>query len=191
MDRLAATLALGAMTPRNTAMLNKFLFGLAFGLGFSLSLVIVLSLWLNYDSSPSYMSQSTGPVSSGSITVPYEDKYPFIENFSDLPIEEKIAHSTAIVVTNIKKNDEGIYEQKITEILKKQDDVELYYQVGDVYDDHSDYNEYEDKGRFVPKGFIVFMGGSPASMRYSVSHSGDRISSLGGLSMEMLRDKCD
>lgn len=171
-------------------MLNKFLFGLVFGLGFSLSLAVVLSVWLNYVSSPSYMSQSIGHVSSGSVTVPYEDKHPFIENFSDLPIEDKISHSTAIVVTNIMKNDEGTYEQKITEILKKQDDVELYYQIGDVYDDHSDYNEYESKGMFVPKGFIIFMGGSPASMRYSVSYSGDRISSLGGLSMEMLREKC-
>ncbi len=178
-------------------MLNKFVSGLIWGFGFSLSFIVVCTIWLNYliplstTSDVSDMSESMTATLPNSVTIPFDDKYPFIENFSDLPLEDKISNSTAIVVTNISKNESGAYEQRITEILKKKDDVELYYKVGDLYEDHSDYNRYETEDMFIPKGFIVFMGGSTASMMYSVSYSGDRIGSLGGISMELLRQKCD
>jgi len=172
-------------------MLNKLVSGMVWGFGFSLSLAVVFTIWLNYLIPFSTTTEPMTTTLPKSVTIPFDDEHPFIENFSDLPLDDKISNSTAIVVTNISKIESGAYEQRITEILKKKDDVEFYYQVGDLYDDHSDYNRYETEGMFIPKGFIVFMGGSPARMMYSVSYSGDRIGSLGGISMELLRQKCD
>ena len=167
-------------------MLNKFVSGLVTGLGFSISLIIVLSIWINH------MAHTSVPmtVQDASPTAPTTENPSHFEDFSALSLDEKIAKSTAIFVTTIQKNQAGLYEPRVTEILKKQDDTELYYQVGDTYDDGHDYNRHEREGNPIPKGFIVFMSGNPASMRYAVSHSGDRINTLGGISIELLRKKC-
>ncbi len=172
-------------------MLNKFLSGLVIGLGFSVSFLIVVSLYFIFIL-PIYFSTQEIPITSGSKTLPIENDFPYIENFHELPLDDKIANSTAIIVTKIEKNQDGIYESKVAEVLKQQEGVELYYSPGDIYDDYSDYNSYGDKNRQVPQGFIVFMGGNPAQMRYSTSYSGgERISSLGDIPMALLREKCE
>ncbi len=171
-------------------MINKLISGFVAGLGFSIAVILVVTVWLNYTNNISYSSVPMTIKDTNSASVPFDDKYPFIENFSDLPLDEKIDKATAIIVTNIEKNASGIYQTKVTEILKKNPDVEMYYNVGEIYEDYSDYNKYETEGMFVPKGFIVFMGGNPASMMYSTSFSGGRVGSLGGISLELLREKC-
>lgn len=172
-------------------MLNKFLSGLVLGLGFSVSLVVVVSLYFTFIL-PNSFSTEEMPITSNSIAMPLGSDFPYIKNFHELPLDEKIANSTAIIVTEISKNEDGIYESKVTEILKQQEGVELYYSLGDIYNHHSDYNSYEEQDRQVPHGFIVFMGGNPAQMRFSTSYSGgERISSLGDIPMALLREKCD
>jgi len=171
-------------------VLGKFFSGLAMGLGFSLSLIIVLTIWINYILPFSHTPEPMTIRYSNSETIPHDDKYTHIENFSDMPLEDKIFNSTAIIVTSIDKDNSGKYQSTVTEILKKEDDIDLHYKVGDIYEDYSNYNQYEAEGRFIPKGFIIFMGGDPASMMYSVSYSGERIGSLGGISIELLREKC-
>lgn len=167
-------------------MIKRFFNGMVFGTGFVFSALVILTLWSNY-SFQSYTEMSYGP---DIISVePKVSKYPIINNFSDLSLDQKIEMATAILVTSIEKDESGEYRSTVAEILKKNDDVELYYNVGDVYDDHTDYSRYEDAS-FIPKGFIVFMTQNPATMTYSTSFSGARISGLGDITMERLRGKC-
>ncbi len=171
-------------------MLSKFVSGLVVGLGFSVSVVVVVSLWF-FLIVPNFMRSQQITETGTSTSVPIENVYPYIDNFHELPVEKKIEKSTAIIVTRISKNEDGVYKAIVSEVLKKQDGVELYYRPGDIYDDHSDYNEYEKDNRNIPEGFIVFMGGNPAQMRYSTSYSGgNRISSLGDIPMILFREKC-
>lgn len=169
-------------------MLNRIVSGMLFGFGFSVSLVLVLSIWMKYVLPVSFESISPEIISSK--TLPVSDEYPLIRNFSELPLDEKIANSTAISATQIAKDSEGMYRTTVIEVLKKAEGVDLYYNVGDTFDDYSDYNKYEAEGRSVPQGFIVFMGGNPAQMRFSTSYSGERVGGLGGITMDLLREKC-
>lgn len=169
-------------------MLNKFLTGLVAGLGFSIALVVVITIWITFVLPTSFQSDSSH-ISQSTTSIKVENKYPLIENFDELSLDQKISNSTAIIVTKIAKDEAGRYKSVVSEVLKKQDDVELYYKVGDEYDD-SDYNQYEAHGDSIPKGFIVFMRANPARMQFSTSYSGDRVGSLGGISMELLREKC-
>jgi len=172
-------------------VLNKFISGLVLGLGFSVSFTVVVSLWF-FLIMPNLISSQPMAIKSTSTTLPVDNEYPYIENFHKLPVEDKIANSTAIIVTKISKNEGGIYQTIVSEILKKQDDIELYYKQGDIFEDHSDYNDYEKNNRHIPEGFIVFMRGTPAQMKYSTSYSGgERISSLGDIPMALFREKCD
>lgn len=171
-------------------MFNKFVSGLVVGLGFSIALVTVITAWVVLviphvvESGPMTVYQSSTTTST--------DKNSFhIEKFGELPLDEMIANATVILRTEIRKNEQGRYQSVIKEILKQQDGVDFYYKVGDVYNDHSDYNNYEERRITIPNGFIVFMTGSPATMRYSVSYSeNERISGLGDLPLVLLREKC-
>lgn len=172
-------------------MLKKFISGIVFGLGFSISVAVALTVWFNFALPKSFQTEPVVVSSSSSNTIKVKNEFEYINNFSDLPLDQKIEKSTAILVTNIIKDDTGLYKVVVSEILKKKDGVELFYKVGDEYDDYSDYNQYENEGRHIPKGFIVFMTDNPASMRFSTSHSGNRVGSLGGISMALLREKCN
>lgn len=171
-------------------MLKRFFHGVIQGLGFSISVVFVFSVW-GYFVANEFISSEPMTIRQSSTTIPIDNNFPFIENFDELPIEEKINLSTAILVTTIEKNKDGKYQATVVEVLKKEEGVELYYDVGDIYEDRADYDEYEAKKRSVPKGFIVFMGGNPATMRYAVSYSGDRVGGLGNISLALLRKKCE
>ena len=172
-------------------MFNKFISGLVVGFGFSIAVIISLVIAANYLLPFSFMSEPINSTSLSSQSISFKDKFTFIENFDELPLDEQIANSTAIIVTKIEKDTSGKYQSMVTEILKKQEDVEMYYQVGDTYDQHSDFSEYESRNITVPNGFIVFMYGNPARTRYSVSYSeGKRITGLGDIPMALLREKC-
>lgn len=172
-------------------MLNKFISGLLIGLGISISFVVVISLYFSFVV-PGILDTQKISIPGEVVALPTGVDYPYIENFHELPLDDKIANSTAIIVTEISKNENGIYESRVSEILKKRDGVDLYYELGDVYDDYSDYSRYEEMNAQIPKGFIVFMAGNPARMRFSTSYSGgERISSLGDIPMVLFREKCE
>jgi hypothetical protein len=167
-------------------VIKKFFHGLLFGFGFSLSILVTYSVWMMF-AFPIVME--SGIVKTMPLTMPEggNPKYPLINNFDELSIDQKIEKSTAILLTEIVPAENGKYKSKVIEVLKKLDDIELYYEAGDTY---QDYEPYKGKTDFMPKGFIVFMGGSPATMMYSTSYSGERISNLGGIPLALLRNKC-
>jgi len=163
--------------------------GFMWGVGFSISTSIILSLWLII-ALPKLLSLETSAMEISQSPETKTETVPFINDFGKLSLDEKIAKSTAIIVTKIEKNDAGKYQSKVSEILKKQDNVELYYEVGDIYDKPPYFDEYESLNRTVPEGFIIFMSDNPARMRYSTSYSGERVGSLGNISLALLRQKC-
>ena len=110
----------------------------------------------------------------------------FDNDFSERLPEEKIKRATAIVLTQMRK-DEDRHRVVITEIIKKVRDVSLYYQVGDELDVLSHVPSpacakcEEDRG-------VAFFIGNPAQFVYSVSFTGERIQTMGGLSLRRLRE---
>ena len=171
-------------------MLKNIMNGLIWGVGFSISTATILSLWLLFVL-PEILSHGITTTE-----IPYQpaqntQSVPFVDDFSELSLDDKITKSTAIIATKVEKNDEGKYQSRVTEILKKQDGVELYYEVGEIFDDDHPYlDEYESKKIAVPEGFIVFMSENPATMQFSTSYSGERIRGLGNISFALLRKKC-
>lgn len=160
------------------------------GIGFSISTSIVLSLWLVV-ALPKLSNSETSVIEISQNPETKTETIPHINDFDELSVDEKIAKSTAIIVAKIEKNDAGKYQSRVSEILKKQENVEFYYEVGQIYENELPYfDEFESLNRDVPEGLIVFMSDNPARMRYSVSYSGDRIGSLGNISLALLRQKC-
>ena len=160
------------------------------GIGFSISTSIVLSLWLVV-ALPKLISSETSVMETSQNPETKTETIPRINDFEKLSLDEKIANSTAIIVAKIEKNVSGKYQSRVSEILKKQDNVDLYHEVGEIYENELPYfDEFESLNRDVPEGFIVFMSENPARMRYSVSYSGERVGSLGNISLALLRKKC-
>lgn len=75
----------------------------------------------------------------------------------------------------------------ITEFLKKDANVTIYYGMGDEYPSSSYYPK-EKTG--YGDGVVIFFTGSPAMIKMSMTYSGDRIHGLGDLPVELLRKKC-
>lgn len=175
-------------------MLNKFISGIVFGAGFSLSFVTIYTVWMvwavpavfNYSAvnTESVVSQTND---SDGLPQYTDDLSSYIKDFDKLTVDDKIKNSTAILLTEYMIDDEGNYINSVVEILKQESGVELYYQIGDKYET---YGNYEIDDEYRPKGYIVFMGGNPATMRFSVSYSGDRISGLSDIPLALLRNKC-
>lgn len=127
-----------------------------------------------------------GPVShtttatSGRTPVHTEDDG---ERFHELPLEQKVARSTAIVLVSHQKDGER-FKAVVAEILKKNPDTELYYSVGDEMPSLSYYGK---DGEMRGEGQVVFMVGSPARMRSSYSFEAGRIGGLGDMPLDVLR----
>ena len=76
----------------------------------------------------------------------------------------------------------------IKEFLKKESNTTIYYDIGDEYPSSS---YYPREGTRYGDGVIIFFTVSPATMRMSMSFSGDRIHSLGDIPIELFKEKCN
>lgn len=168
-------------------MLKKFLSGIIIGTGFSIAALCVYTAWMFYVLPPLIDQSFTSEVltSENPRQRPYFSNTP---NFHELPVEEKIKLATAIIIVKSEKGENGKYKNVVEEILKIEEGVELYYNVGEVYEDDSHYKMSDE---FMPTRAIIFMQGNPATMRFSTTFDGERIRGLGGISLALLRDKCN
>ena len=105
----------------------------------------------------------------------------------ELPPDQMVARSSVILVTTYQEEKDR-YKAVISEILKREPNTVLYYSVGDEYPSLSFHKE---PGVACGEGQVVFMVGSPASMRSSYSFSGGRIGGLGDMPMATLRQMID
>jgi hypothetical protein len=101
----------------------------------------------------------------------------------ELPPDQMVARSSVILLTTYQEEKDK-YKAVVSEILKKDPNTVLYYSVGDEFPELSFHKE---PGVRCGEGQVVFMVGSPASMRSSYSFSGGRLGGLGDMPMTILR----
>lgn len=168
-------------------MLKKFLLGIVFGTGFTIAVLCLYTVWMFYVLPPLLTQNMSSEVT---ITENTEKKnlYPNTPNFHELSVDEMVEKSTAILTVRYEEGENGNYKSIVEDILRKDDGIELYYRVGEVYEEDSHYKITDNH---IPKRAIVFMQGSPASMRFSTTFSGERIRGLGGISLSLLKEKCN
>jgi len=171
-------------------MLKKFTEGLAFGGGFGISFIalwyltayVLYPLFLGPQMNET-VSDKFSELNQGIIEETIKPEKPFHE----LTLDEKIKTASFIVLAEYQKQSNGKQLPVIKEFLKEDPNSVIYYKIGDEYKTYSDYSEPTNN---LNKKLIIFFVGSPASMRYSTTYSGDRIHSLGDIPEKLLREQC-
>jgi hypothetical protein len=105
-------------------------------------------------------------------------------NFHELPPDQMVKRASVILLTTYRKDGEK-NRAMITEVLKRTPNTLLYHALGEEYGELSmDSRPDVSCG----DGQVVFMVGSPASMRYACSYANGRIQGLGDMPLQTLRD---
>ncbi|WP_413662473.1 hypothetical protein ACG1BZ_14745 [Microbulbifer sp. CNSA002] len=134
-------------------MLNKFLSGVTLGAGFSISALCVYTIWMFYVF-PLLIDQSFTSKLEETENLSQLQHYENTPNFHNLPVDDQIELATAIIIVKFEEGDNGSYRSVVEEILKKEDGIELYYNVGEVYEEAPTYNRSKN---FMQERAIVFM----------------------------------
>ena len=95
-----------------------------------------------------------------------------------------VARSSVILLTSY-QDDGNRNKAVVAEILKQDPNATLYYSVGDEYPMLS-FDKQKDVS--CGDGQVVFMVGSPASMRASFGFTSGRIGGLGDMPLSKLRE---
>ncbi|WP_252271262.1 hypothetical protein [Pseudomonas subflava] len=106
--------------------------------------------------------------------------------FHAMSLDERIKHASAIALTRIEMTDDGKQRQVIQEFLKKAPGVTVYNEVGSEFQSRYVSGDDMDYG----DGAIVFFLGSPARATSWSYFRGDRVDSLEGIPLALLREKC-
>lgn len=107
-----------------------------------------------------------------------------LNGFHDWPIEKRIEMASVIAIARHVTEGSRV-KAIISEILKQKPGARFYYKVGDEY---APGGHFLKEGTHYGDGQLIFFTGSPASMRYSVTFTGDRIGGMGDMPLEMLRE---
>jgi hypothetical protein len=107
-------------------------------------------------------------------------------DFTARPTHDKVRLASAILVVEMKKVD-GVHQAIVQEVLKLKPGTRLYYKVGDNFDDLNHMPDEACDSCESSSHQLVFMQGNPAQMRFSTTFDGDRVASLGGMSLDDLR----
>lgn len=179
-------------------MFKKFTEGLVFGGGFGVSFIFLwyMAAYLIYpifvtphiqESVSKQISEleSQIPPSMSSRNV-ISDK-PRIQ-FHELSLEEQIKTASVIAIAKYEKSSDGKMKAIIKEFFKKEPGTTIYYDIGDEYPGSS---YFPKENTMYGDGVVIFFTGSPASMKMSMSYSGDRIHSLGDIPIELFKKKCE
>ena len=128
--------------------------------------------------------EATGSLSKTSIPESIQSEIPF-NDFFKWPVDKKISESSAILLTKYQKNGDRL-TAVVSEILKKNPGVDLYYNVGDEI---QGFHQKIEKDTVYGDGQVVFMTGSPASFRFSTTYEHGRITGMGDMPISLLREK--
>ncbi len=173
-------------------MFRKFIEGLVFGAGFSISLVVIGALALkslvhmNFEP-PAQISHEMAPQS---LPAPAAESSPapFVP-YQKLVVDDKIRQASIIALAEYEKQPDGTLKAVLKEILKKNPNVEFYYKLGDEYPNASQHPTH-DKSVHYGDGVIIFFTGSPAMMKESITFTNGRIIAFGDMPLELFRKKC-
>jgi hypothetical protein len=175
--------------PLRTDSLAKAIRALAVTVGFLaagvLALFALYAFWLfqsrTYFRGTSSISTSTSrttrPAAAATAGAPADEK-----SFHSLSVEEKIQHSSAILMTKHEKEGKRI-KAVVSEILKRPD-AGLNFTVGDEL---ADVSTTAEEGTDYGDGDVVFLVGAGADMRESMTYRGGRISGLGEMPLDVFR----
>jgi hypothetical protein len=109
-----------------------------------------------------------------------EQKY---NDFDQWPLQKQINTASVIALAKFQKQGDR-YKCVISEILKRTPNTDFYYKVGDEFQfpggNAGPQTQYGD-------GEVIFFTGSPATFRLSTTYNGDRISALGDIPLDRLR----
>ena len=130
-------------------------------------------------------SRSVSSSESPAVTTDDSDS-DFDSDFNARPIRDKIRLASAILLLEMKEV-AGVHKALVQEVLKVKPDVRLYYKAGDEYDELSHYPGGGCGDCTLTQHALVFMMGNPATMRFSTTFEGDRLASLGGMTIDELR----
>jgi len=127
-------------------------------------------------------SRTLSPEESRQLAVPGS-----IDNdFSALPMKERVRLATAILVVETREVD-GMHKAFVKEVLKRLPGVELHYRVGEEY---VNLNHYPSASCYkcTEKSTLVFLRGNPAQMRFSTTFTTAN-AAVGGMSLEDIRKR--
>jgi hypothetical protein len=167
-------------------VLKRIWDGFLFGTGFTLALLLIIVLI-----TPRLMPVSFSPGPRPATMEPHEISPAAIaegQSFHELPMEEQIKRASVIALARYEPGEDGKMKAVIREFLKMAPDTVIHYKVGDEFASGSFYPSPE---RHYGDGMVIFFVGSPASMRLSMTYSGDRIHGLGDIPVELFRKKCE
>lgn len=175
-------------------MFRKFLDGMAFGAGFGIACV-ALYLFVSFVVLPAVVDTNVRNPDAPEVVVPERGHVPPGDSwtetdfraFFDASIDERIDASTAIALAKYERSDDGRMKAVISEYLKLEAGVKIQYGVGD---EHPSSSYYPTAGEIRGDGLVIFFAGSPARMVMSTSVSGDRITGLSDIPLELFREKC-
>jgi hypothetical protein len=105
-------------------------------------------------------------------------------DFSALPMKEKVRLATAILVVETREVD-GMHKAFVKEVVKKQPGVELHYRAGEEYVELHHYPS-ASCNKCTEKSWLLFLRGNPARMRFSTTFTTDR-AMIGGKSLDAIR----
>ncbi len=167
---------------------RKFIEGIVFGAGLAVAFLVVA--WI-----AGLLFISTVKT-SGESMMTYGGPGPQMSHnggesgpsFHELTIEEQIEKSSVIALARFEPAPDGKMKAIFKEFLKKDPGVTFYYEIGDEYPNASFYPK---EGMNRGDGLVAFFVGSPADMRLSMTYTGDRISGLGDIPLELFRKKCE
>ncbi len=176
-------------------MLKKFTDGLVFGTGFAISFVAIwyIATYTLYPTLISSVTESANQqIAQEGYSVPSEQTVPNIQHqlskpFHEMSPEEQIKNASVIALARFEKSPDGKMKAIIKEFLKKEPRVTIYYNIGDEYPSSS---YYPSENRSYGDGVVIFFTGSPARMGMSVTYTGDRISGLSDIPIELFKQKC-
>lgn len=169
-------------------MLKKFAEGLVFGAGFTLSFVIIALFGASALFSTGFVSHRSTSSASVTKTDQIDEDDEKRPQFYELPIEEQIEEASIIALARYEPAEDGRMKAVLKEVLKKKAGTTFHYEVGDEY---SPSSYYPKSGTSYGDGIVIFFEGSPAMMRRAIGYTGDRITGLGDMPIELFRDKCE
>ena len=152
----------------------------------SILIIVDISVSIYSAMAPKYVAKrSMAYIADGEKVVPAKDYTDPYENFYHWPLDKKIERASVILLIEWDK-DGPMLKAMIKEILKIEPNTVLYYKVGQEFESQS---LYPKENTSYGDGQLVFMTGSPASMRVSTTHENGRLLGMGNMPIEILREK--
>lgn len=153
-------------------MIKVFIKGLVFGSGFTIALIVIGFVATKY-----FESRITSDINALNAES---------NSWDSLSDEQKFLQATAIAIVRYSDGEEGVRIGSITEIHKSDPNIDIAYEIGQLYPDTNYYPKYKHDNR---TGAILLIRGSSARNSGTWFLYDDRVAALGDMPLELLIKK--